>query len=144
MIFLKLFCCSIEDEAGRKVIGSHSDLEGDSPCLFLVTRQFHESWNKLMEWLDESERNLDSDVEIANEPDKIKMQLTQHKVIQTFRFQNIVFPFVLMHLVYAVIFQIQYLRLVNFESFNYIFLFCYNFSQSGGKISFTQSFFCNS
>lgn len=51
--------------------------------LFLVTRQFHESWNKLMEWLDESERNLDSDVEIANEPDKIKAQLTQHKVIKT-------------------------------------------------------------
>lgn len=36
-----------------------------------------------MEWLDESERNLDSDVEIANEPDKIKTQLTQHKVIKT-------------------------------------------------------------
>lgn len=54
-----------------------------SPHLFLVTRQFHESWNKLMEWLDESERNLDSEVEIANEPDKIKTQLTQHKVIKT-------------------------------------------------------------
>lgn len=36
-----------------------------------------------MEWLDESERNLDSEVEIANEPDKIKTQLTQHKVIKT-------------------------------------------------------------
>lgn len=33
-----------------------------------------------MEWLDESEKNLDSDVEIANEPDKIKTQLLQHKV----------------------------------------------------------------
>lgn len=33
-----------------------------------------------MEWLDESERSLDSDVEIANEPDKIKAQLLQHKV----------------------------------------------------------------
>ncbi|XP_075874847.1 dystonin isoform X6 [Nelusetta ayraudi] len=45
-------------------------------------KQFHESWNKLMEWLDESERNLDSEVEIANEPDKIKTQLTQHKEFQ--------------------------------------------------------------
>lgn len=35
-----------------------------------------------MEWLDESEKNLDSEVEIANEPDKIKMQLAQHKVRQ--------------------------------------------------------------
>lgn len=35
-----------------------------------------------MEWLDESERSLDSDVEIANEPDKIKAQLLQHKVSQ--------------------------------------------------------------
>lgn len=33
-----------------------------------------------MEWLDESEKTLDSEVEIANDPDKIKMQLTQHKV----------------------------------------------------------------
>lgn len=33
-----------------------------------------------MEWLDESEKTLDSEVEIANEPDKIKTQLAQHKV----------------------------------------------------------------
>ncbi|XP_058507357.1 dystonin isoform X24 [Solea solea] len=45
-------------------------------------KQFHETWNKLMEWLDESEKTLDSEVEIANEPDKIKMQLTQHKEFQ--------------------------------------------------------------
>ncbi|XP_062851947.1 dystonin isoform X3 [Trichomycterus rosablanca] len=45
-------------------------------------KQFHESWTKLMEWLDESERALDSDLEIANEPDKIKTQLTQHKEFQ--------------------------------------------------------------
>ncbi|KAM3606228.1 uncharacterized protein V6R79_013141 [Siganus canaliculatus] len=45
-------------------------------------KQFHESWNKLMEWLDESEKTLDSDVEIANDPDKIKMQLAQHKEFQ--------------------------------------------------------------
>ncbi|CAL9687988.1 unnamed protein product [Knipowitschia caucasica] len=45
-------------------------------------KQFHESWNKLMQWLDESERSLDSEVEIANEPDKIKIQLTQHKEYQ--------------------------------------------------------------
>ncbi|CAG09425.1 unnamed protein product, partial [Tetraodon nigroviridis] len=45
-------------------------------------KQFHENWNKLMEWLDESEKNLDSDVEIANEPDKIKTQLLQHKEFQ--------------------------------------------------------------
>lgn len=34
-----------------------------------------------MEWLEESEKTLDSEVEIANEPDKIKTQLVQHKVI---------------------------------------------------------------
>lgn len=33
-----------------------------------------------MEWLEESEKTLDSEVEIANEPDKIKTQLVQHKV----------------------------------------------------------------
>ncbi|XP_029305110.1 LOW QUALITY PROTEIN: dystonin [Cottoperca gobio] len=45
-------------------------------------KQFHETWNKLMEWLDESERTLDSEVEIANDPDKIKTQLVQHKEFQ--------------------------------------------------------------
>ncbi|XP_066035851.1 dystonin isoform X4 [Chamaea fasciata] len=45
-------------------------------------KQFHEAWHKLMEWLEESERSLDSDLEIANDPDKIKMQLAQHKEFQ--------------------------------------------------------------
>ncbi|XP_077960933.1 dystonin isoform X8 [Gasterosteus aculeatus] len=45
-------------------------------------KQFHESWNKLMEWLDESEKTLDSEVEIANDPDKIKTQLALHKEFQ--------------------------------------------------------------
>nr|XP_019946702.1 PREDICTED: dystonin [Paralichthys olivaceus] len=45
-------------------------------------KQFHETWNKLMEWLEESEKTLDSEVEIANDPDKIKTQLTQHKDFQ--------------------------------------------------------------
>ncbi|KAM3862819.1 dystonin [Diretmus argenteus] len=45
-------------------------------------KQFHETWNKLMEWLEESEKALDSEVEIANDPDKIKTQLTQHKDFQ--------------------------------------------------------------
>uniref|UniRef100_A0A4W4F390 Dystonin n=1 Tax=Electrophorus electricus TaxID=8005 RepID=A0A4W4F390_ELEEL len=45
-------------------------------------KQFHESWTKLMEWLEESERALDLEQEIANDPDKIKMQLGQHKEFQ--------------------------------------------------------------
>ncbi|NXC35827.1 DYST protein, partial [Campylorhamphus procurvoides] len=45
-------------------------------------KQFHEAWHKLMEWLEESEKSLDSDLEIANDPDKIKMQLVQHKEFQ--------------------------------------------------------------
>ncbi|XP_067421590.1 dystonin isoform X1 [Emydura macquarii macquarii] len=46
------------------------------------SKQFHEAWNKLMAWLEESEKSLDSELEIANDPDKIKMQLTQHKEFQ--------------------------------------------------------------
>ncbi|KAJ8013741.1 hypothetical protein DPEC_G00032940 [Dallia pectoralis] len=46
------------------------------------SKQFHETWNKLTEWLDESERTLDSELEIANDPDKIKTQLAQHKEFQ--------------------------------------------------------------
>ncbi|CAB1457684.1 unnamed protein product [Pleuronectes platessa] len=47
-----------------------------------LVQSSHETWNKLMEWLDESEKTLDSEVEIANDPDKIKTQLTQHKDFQ--------------------------------------------------------------
>ncbi|XP_076019131.1 dystonin isoform X3 [Genypterus blacodes] len=45
-------------------------------------KQFHETWNKLMEWLEESEQSLDSEGEIPNDPDKIKKQLAQHKDFQ--------------------------------------------------------------
>ncbi|XP_060545231.1 dystonin isoform X26 [Pantherophis guttatus] len=45
-------------------------------------KQFHEAWIKLTEWLDDSEKTLDSELEIANDPDKIKMQLAQHKEFQ--------------------------------------------------------------
>ncbi|XP_032072187.1 dystonin isoform X2 [Thamnophis elegans] len=45
-------------------------------------KQFHEAWIKLTEWLDDSERTLDAELEIANDPDKIKMQLAQHKDFQ--------------------------------------------------------------
>ncbi|XP_049750665.1 dystonin isoform X3 [Elephas maximus indicus] len=45
-------------------------------------KQFHEAWSKLMEWLEESEKSLDSELEIANDPDRIKTQLTQHKEFQ--------------------------------------------------------------
>ncbi|XP_048352760.1 dystonin isoform X14 [Sphaerodactylus townsendi] len=45
-------------------------------------KQFNEAWNKLMEWLDDSEKALDAELEIANDPDKIKTQLTQHKEFQ--------------------------------------------------------------
>lgn len=46
-----------------------------------------------MEWLDESEKALDSEVEIANDPDKIKMQLTQHKVTNHFVAPLMLFPY---------------------------------------------------
>ncbi|KAG7462800.1 hypothetical protein MATL_G00188590 [Megalops atlanticus] len=45
-------------------------------------KQFHETWHKLTEWLEESEKALDSELEIANDPDKIKTQLAQHKEFQ--------------------------------------------------------------
>nr|XP_020735291.1 dystonin-like isoform X1 [Odocoileus virginianus texanus] len=45
-------------------------------------KQFHDAWSKLMEWLEESEKSLDSELEIANDPDKIKTQLAQHKEFQ--------------------------------------------------------------
>uniref|UniRef100_A0A8C5B1R8 Dystonin n=1 Tax=Gadus morhua TaxID=8049 RepID=A0A8C5B1R8_GADMO len=45
-------------------------------------KQFHETWTKLMDWLEESEKSLDSEVEIANDPDRIKAQLAQHKEFQ--------------------------------------------------------------
>ncbi|KAM3930381.1 dystonin isoform 2-T2 [Leptodactylus fuscus] len=46
------------------------------------SKQFHDAFTKLMEWLEESETSLDSELEIANDPDKIKTQLIQHKEFQ--------------------------------------------------------------
>ncbi|XP_073482802.1 dystonin isoform X11 [Aquarana catesbeiana] len=46
------------------------------------SKQFQEAFDKLMEWLEESEKSLDSELEIANDPDKIKTQLTTHKEFQ--------------------------------------------------------------
>ncbi|KAM9494125.1 microtubule-actin cross-linking factor 1 isoform 10-T10 [Clarias gariepinus] len=45
-------------------------------------KQFHEAWRKLSDWLEEAEKRLDSELEISNEPDKIKVQLTKHKEFQ--------------------------------------------------------------
>ncbi|KAJ8384943.1 hypothetical protein AAFF_G00196090 [Aldrovandia affinis] len=45
-------------------------------------KQFHEAWRKLTDWLEEAESRLDSELEISNEPDKIKVQLTKHKEFQ--------------------------------------------------------------
>ncbi|XP_077362461.1 microtubule-actin cross-linking factor 1 isoform X5 [Festucalex cinctus] len=45
-------------------------------------KQFHEAWRKLTDWLEEAENRLDSELEIPNEPDKIKVQLTKHKEFQ--------------------------------------------------------------
>uniref|UniRef100_A0A8C7WD47 Microtubule-actin cross-linking factor 1-like n=1 Tax=Oncorhynchus mykiss TaxID=8022 RepID=A0A8C7WD47_ONCMY len=35
-------------------------------------KQFHEAWRKLSDWLEEAESRLDSELEISNEPDKIR------------------------------------------------------------------------
>ncbi|XP_041867704.1 microtubule-actin cross-linking factor 1 isoform X2 [Melanotaenia boesemani] len=45
-------------------------------------KQFHEAWRKLTDWLEEAEKRLDSELEISNEPDKIKVQLVKHKEFQ--------------------------------------------------------------
>ncbi|XP_040280539.1 microtubule-actin cross-linking factor 1 isoform X5 [Bufo bufo] len=45
-------------------------------------KQFHEAWKKLVDWLEEAENHLDSEMEISNDPDKIKLQLSKHKEFQ--------------------------------------------------------------
>lgn len=45
-----------------------------------VSLQFHEAWKKLVDWLEDAENHLDSELEISNDPDKIKLQLSKHKV----------------------------------------------------------------
>lgn len=49
--------------------------------------QFHEAWKKLVDWLEDAENHLDSELEISNDPDKIKLQLSKHKVEGLFSFQ---------------------------------------------------------
>uniref|UniRef100_A0A8C4R1G5 Microtubule-actin cross-linking factor 1 n=1 Tax=Eptatretus burgeri TaxID=7764 RepID=A0A8C4R1G5_EPTBU len=45
-------------------------------------KQFHELWSTLIGWLEEAERGLDSELDIANDPEKIKVQLGKHKEFQ--------------------------------------------------------------
>uniref|UniRef100_G1LVE7 Actin cross-linking family 7 n=1 Tax=Ailuropoda melanoleuca TaxID=9646 RepID=G1LVE7_AILME len=45
-------------------------------------KQFHEAWKKLIDWLEDAESHLDSELEISNDPDKIKLQLSKHKEFQ--------------------------------------------------------------
>ncbi|XP_068924104.1 microtubule-actin cross-linking factor 1 isoform X5 [Petaurus breviceps papuanus] len=45
-------------------------------------KQFHEVWKKLIDWLEDAENHLDSELEISNDPDKIKLQLSKHKEFQ--------------------------------------------------------------
>ncbi|XP_060547371.1 microtubule-actin cross-linking factor 1 isoform X15 [Pantherophis guttatus] len=45
-------------------------------------KQFHEAWKKLVDWLDDAENHLNSELEISNDPDKIKLQLSKHKEFQ--------------------------------------------------------------
>uniref|UniRef100_A0A670ZFK0 Microtubule actin crosslinking factor 1 n=1 Tax=Pseudonaja textilis TaxID=8673 RepID=A0A670ZFK0_PSETE len=45
-------------------------------------KQFHEAWRKLVDWLEDAENNLNSELEISNDPDKIKLQLSKHKEFQ--------------------------------------------------------------
>ncbi|XP_044853525.1 microtubule-actin cross-linking factor 1 isoform X12 [Mauremys mutica] len=45
-------------------------------------KQFHEAWKKLVDWLEDAENHLDSELEISNDPDKIKLQLSKHKEFQ--------------------------------------------------------------
>ncbi|MBN3307540.1 MACF1 factor, partial [Amia calva] len=45
-------------------------------------KQFHDAWRKLSDWLEEAETRLDSELELPNEPDRIKLQLSKHKEFQ--------------------------------------------------------------
>ncbi|XP_070621010.1 microtubule-actin cross-linking factor 1 isoform X4 [Erythrolamprus reginae] len=45
-------------------------------------KQFYEAWKKLVDWLEDAENNLNSELEISNDPDKIKLQLSKHKEFQ--------------------------------------------------------------
>ena len=44
-------------------------------------KQFHEAWKKLIDWLEDAENHLDSELEISNDPDKIKLQLSDRKSV---------------------------------------------------------------
>lgn len=42
--------------------------------------QFYDSWKDLVQWLREAEQALNSENTVSNEPDKIKLQISKHKV----------------------------------------------------------------
>lgn len=73
----ELGCSQPWDPETRMGLGTASEL---SFKLDFVCLQFHEAWKKLIDWLEDAENHLDSELEISNDPDKIKLQLSKHKV----------------------------------------------------------------
>ncbi|XP_050437249.1 dystonin isoform X15 [Adelges cooleyi] len=48
-------------------------------------REFHEAWSGLMDWLSNTEKNLDElaqDATVGNDPDRIKQRLAKHRDVQ--------------------------------------------------------------
>ncbi|KAM6312936.1 microtubule-actin cross-linking factor 1, isoforms 6/7-like [Podargus strigoides] len=44
--------------------------------------KFHKAWKELLDWLEDAENQLDSELEISNDPDYIELQLSKHKEFQ--------------------------------------------------------------
>lgn len=81
VILIKNLLVSVQHR-WEKVVSRSAERTRQLDHGYKEAKQFYEGWKGLMDWLDESEKPLDLDTAINNDPDKIKLQIIAHKEFQ--------------------------------------------------------------
>ena len=81
VILIKNMMISVEHRWER-VVSKTSERTRALESGLKETQEFHESWNELINWLKEAERQLDEVHSSGNSPDVIKRMLVKHKEFQ--------------------------------------------------------------
>lgn len=82
VILIKNLLVSVQHR-WEKVVHKAADRTRQLDLGFKEAKEFHDAWNELMTWLEESEKTLDDlATTVGNDPEKIKMQIAKHKEFQ--------------------------------------------------------------
>ena len=81
VILIKNLLVSVQHR-WEKVVSRSAERSRQLEHGFKEAKQFHDSWQELIDWMTENEAFLEDDSAIGNDPDKIKQQLNKHKDFQ--------------------------------------------------------------